>query len=601
MASYRSHWLKIVPSPDPIERSLSARFEIMLYGLIVATLLGLPLMPSSAGEPLGRLLAILTDVVLLLGAASALIVFRRGHFKPAVLVVTTGFLIAQAIGCISFGLRTGALALSGFMLPIILAGFLAGRPGLFLTIVASLATVVSTAYLETFWPSIVGFAAAQGLPDDIRLAIFMLIVCLVGMFIDQFVLTLRGALNDALARERELERIQISLEARTVELSEAKERLERELVIRKQTEAALAYERDLLHALMDNTPDMIYFKDKDSRFIRINRAQAKLLRVSNPQAAVGKTDFDFQTPGLAQTSYAEEQQIVETGQPLIDRLEFNPDANGQSHWFSTTKVPIVDTCGHVTGIIGISRDITARQEIERLKNEFISTVSHELRTPLTSIRGSLGLLSGGMAGILPDKALAMIEIAYRNSERLMGLINDLLDIEKIETGKMAFALASVELSTLVKQVIEMNMAYAAQFEVTLAFPHAPPDIWVNVDGDRLIQVLTNLISNAAKFSPPGSTVEVAVSRSYGKVHVTVADHGPGIPKNFHDHVFDKFAQADSTDARQKGGTGLGLSIAKAIVERLGGEIGFTTEIGVGTVFYVDLPEYTRQPPPDGVE
>jgi hypothetical protein len=286
MTIYARQLLKVVPSSDPIERSLSPRFQIMLYGLIAATLLGLPLMPSSAGDPLGRLLAILTDVVLLLGAGSALIVFRYGHFKAAVLLVTIGFLFAQAIGCVSFGLRTGALALSGFMLPIILAGFLAGRIGLFLTIGASLLTVGMTAYLEVAWPTAVGFAASENLSNNVRVAIFMLIVCLVGLFIDQFVLTLRGALDDALARERELERIRASLEARTAELSDAKEKLEHELGVRKQTEAALTFERDLLHALMDNLPDTIYFKDTALRFIRINRAQASYLRVRDPQAAV---------------------------------------------------------------------------------------------------------------------------------------------------------------------------------------------------------------------------------------------------------------------------------------------------------------------------
>jgi PAS domain S-box-containing protein len=418
--------------------------------------------------------------------------------------------------------------------------------------------------------------------------------CLAAIFVDQFVSTLRAALDDALARERDLERSRTSLEARTIELSKAKEALEHELSIRKHVEAALVYERDLLHAFMDNVPDMIYFKDTNSRFIRINRAQAALLDVEHPDEAVGKTDFDFQTADLAESFFVEERQIVETGQPLIDRVEYNPTPDGQPRWLSATKVPLFDKHGKVAGIIGISRDITARQEVERLKGEFIATVSHELRTPLTSIRGSLGLLVGEAIGALPHSAKTMIDISYRNTERLLALINDLLDMEKIEAGRLDFVCAPLELSALLARSIEANVSYGAQFGVTFKLAQMAPDAWVYVDGDRLMQVFTNLLSNAAKFSPPNSAVHVAISRHEDMLRVSIADRGPGIPKSFHSRIFGKFAQADSSDTRQKGGTGLGLSIAKAIVEQLGGKISFITELGVGTTFYVDLPEWHKE-------
>lgn len=242
-------------------------------------------------------------------------------------------------------------------------------------------------------------------------------------------------------------------------------------------------------------------------------------------------------------------------------------------------------------VLVIVRDISERKKVERLKNEFVSTVSHELRTPLTSIRGSLGLILGGVAGELSSEAKALMDIAYKNTERLILLINDILDIEKIESGKMSFALKPVELMPLVEQAIAANQAYAEQFQVTLALTSTLSDVEVNVDSQRLIQVLTNLMSNAAKFSPPGKTVEVSVTPYDSMIRISVKDQGPGIPQAFRDRIFQKFAQADSSDARQKGGTGLGLSIAKAIIERLNGQIGFDTESNVGTTFYCDLPRW----------
>jgi DNA-binding response OmpR family regulator len=185
----------------------------------------------------------------------------------------------------------------------------------------------------------------------------------------------------------------------------------------------------------------------------------------------------------------------------------------------------------------------------------------------------------------------MVDIAFNNSERLVRLINDILDMEKIESGKMVFEIAPTPLMPLIEQAIEANQSYAEQYGVALTLKHALPDAMANIDSDRTIQVLTNLISNAAKFSPRGSAVELSVVRLEGKIRVSVEDHGPGISEEFSSRIFQKFAQADSSDTRQKGGTGLGLSISKAIVERFGGELGFETEIGKGTTFYFDLPEW----------
>jgi PAS domain S-box-containing protein len=239
--------------------------------------------------------------------------------------------------------------------------------------------------------------------------------------------------------------------------------------------------------------------------------------------------------------------------------------------------------------IGILRDITERRNVERLKNEFVSTVSHELRTPLTSIAGSLGLLAAGAAGALPDKAERLIRIAHNNSERLVRLINDLLDIEKIESGRVEFRLSPLALRPLVEQAIEANRGYAASLGVELQLAPAAADGMVLADADRLTQVLTNLLSNAAKFSPQAGTVAIDIIDCSDTLRLSVHDDGAGIGEQFRACIFDKFSQADIVDTRQKGGTGLGLSIAKSIVERHGGRIGFESDTqGGGTTFTVDL-------------
>ncbi|MEA2990584.1 MAG: hypothetical protein QOG83_3295 [Alphaproteobacteria bacterium] len=242
-------------------------------------------------------------------------------------------------------------------------------------------------------------------------------------------------------------------------------------------------------------------------------------------------------------------------------------------------------------ILSVIVDISERRQNERLKDEFVSTVSHELRTPLTSIAGSLGLLTGGATGVMPEPTMRLLRIAHKNSERLVRLINDILDIEKIESGKVVFDLKRVEAGAIVDQAVEGNRGYAEGFGVRVRFDPAAAASYVRADPDRLVQVLTNLLSNAIKFSPREGEVVVSIDQRADAVRITVRDHGLGIPENFKPRVFEKFAQADASDARQKGGTGLGLSIVKQIVTYLGGTVGFDTPADGGTAFHVDLPRW----------
>jgi PAS domain S-box-containing protein len=239
-------------------------------------------------------------------------------------------------------------------------------------------------------------------------------------------------------------------------------------------------------------------------------------------------------------------------------------------------------------VYGVVRDVDERRRVDQMKDEFIS-VSHELRTPLTSIRGALGLLAGGVAGDLPPQARSLLEIAESNSERLVRLINDILDIEKIESGILHFGMVPLDLATSLKHALDVNAVYARYYDVSLRLVRSEPSVPVLGDPDRLQQVLANLLSNAAKFSPRGGTVEVEMVRENGRVRISVSDQGPGIPPEFRARVFERFAQAEASAGGQKGGTGLGLSISKAIAERHGGRRWFESEPGVRTTFSFDLP------------
>lgn len=239
-------------------------------------------------------------------------------------------------------------------------------------------------------------------------------------------------------------------------------------------------------------------------------------------------------------------------------------------------------------VVAIVRDISERRRMEQLKDEFVSTVSHELRTPLTSIAGSLGLLAGGVAGALPEKAARLIQIAQANSQRLVRLINDILDIEKIESGKLRLDLVPLDLRDVARRSVEGVNGYAGELGVSLTLADGDP-VAIRGDADRLIQVITNLLSNALKFSPKGGEVRITVDPEHRLARLSVVDQGPGIPDAFRARIFSKFAQADGSDTRAKGGTGLGLAIAREIAERHGGRLWFESAEGHGAAFHLDLP------------
>lgn len=258
--------------------------------------------------------------------------------------------------------------------------------------------------------------------------------------------------------------------------------------------------------------------------------------------------------------------------------------------------PLRDRDGRQNGAIQVIHDITDVQKAERLKREFVSVVSHELRTPLTSIRGSLGLVNGGVTGELPPKARKLIEIAYRNTDRLSMLINDILDMERIESGRLSLAIRPYPVRDLLNQAIEAHQGYADECRVQLAFVEPQTDAMISVDASRFQQVMANLLSNATKFSPTESVVEIGAQRTHDRVRIFVRDHGPGIAPEFRPYIFQKFSQADSSDTRAKPGTGLGLAISKGLIEIMNGRIDYETIPNAGTTFFFDLPVYIEAMP-----
>ncbi len=240
-----------------------------------------------------------------------------------------------------------------------------------------------------------------------------------------------------------------------------------------------------------------------------------------------------------------------------------------------------------SGRVALSADaqLTASEKETIL---FMSMITHELRTPLTSILGTLALLEND-DGPLNNDQQRLLSIAHRNSERLLLIINDLLDFQSLDAGRMAFHIKPTEFVALARKAVETNIGYADKYGVTFRFAAVKDKIMVNCDPLRTTQIMSNLLSNAAKFSHPGGVVEVTVERKSGFVYFMVQDHGDGIPESFKDKVFDRYAQSEKTVIQSKGGTGLGLYITKMIAEKQGGSVGFASTEGEGSTFYFALP------------
>lgn len=284
------------------------------------------------------------------------------------------------------------------------------------------------------------------------------------------------------------------------------------------------------------------------------------------------------------------EQTLAGNRPYL-RIEYRIHAlTGSWKWIEThARVVERREDGAPLRLTGTSSDITDRKDVERRQAEFVTTVSHELRTPLTSILGALDVMLEEHESHIPAEARKFLNIAYRNAARLSGLVDSILDLERVEKGLHDFRYAAVSVREFLERAIELNSGYGLRYGVRLELAEIASDIYMWVDTDRLMQVITNLLSNAAKFSPTGESIVVAADADETHVRLLVRDRGPGVPPEFRQRIFQRFAQADSLDERQRSGSGLGLSISKALVERMAGEIGYRSDPGVGTEFFVVVP------------
>ena len=367
----------------------------------------------------------------------------------------------------------------------------------------------------------------------------------------------------------------------------------------KATASMLADKTSILQSVINHMGDGVIVTDNTGKLTLFNPAAVGFLDVNwldHPSEEWPSMLGSFR-PGLLDRITVDEMPFAEAlkGQ-AVDEEEFvvRTETYPEGRHLSITARSILNENEVVNGCVAVLHDITKRRKIEQLKDDFVSVVSHELRTPLTSINGSLGLVLGGIAGLVSDEAKEMIEVAQRNSDRLVRLINDLLDMQKLESGKLELNLKPINVQALVKQALTVNAGYAVKHNVSFELTNFVGDtVWVYGDEDRMIQVLTNLLSNAAKYSPEFGQVTLEASMQDGKIKISVRDQGPGIPQEFHQEIFGKFSQADASTTRQKEGTGLGLNICKSIVTLHGGEIDFISTPGHGATFFFLLPEYQQ--------
>lgn len=373
----------------------------------------------------------------------------------------------------------------------------------------------------------------------------------------------------------------------------------RDITELQRSRDTLEDQKVFLRRVVDTDENQIFVRDEHGRFLLCNSAFAALLD-SRPEDIEGHRAEDISNAHLLLALLQGEAELLcGSGELRISEVALT-DALGQERWLQVVKRPMSVSSG-ACYVVTVAVDMSLRRRMEQMKTEFISTVSHELRTPLTAIRGALGMLVGGIAGKIDDDMRPLLDIAHKNSERLVHLINDILDIEKLEAGRLPFHFSRCDVRKLVEQALVDLKPYGDGFDVSLRLdaPDVPLQAEAYLDPDRFAQVMANLLSNAIKHSPAGGVVSVDLRSDGGSLEIGVKDRGSGIPESFRSRIFERFAQADSSDARKRGGTGLGLGLAitRSLVQQMHGQIGFDSQAGQGTRFWVTLPLAPEQAAP----
>lgn len=410
--------------------------------------------------------------------------------------------------------------------------------------------------------------------------------------VDLLVHTMNMMIENLNITHDELKNANVNLEKkvaeRTVVLEKSNISLENEIKLRKDFEVALIESKEKFHHYFAYNLVGMGVINKDGSWHEVNNQLSFLfgLDVNALQEKTWESLFYKKDVSFLAERFTDlfERKVDEFSTELqIDR------PNGHVVDVELSASLIKDENNDADTLLLLLQDISSKKEAEKLTNEFVATVSHELRTPLSSIGGSLKIIQSGTLGEVSADVSKFVDIAKRNTDRLLTLVNDLLDFQKIIANGITFEFKDVSFKQQLKNIIANNQSYAEAYNTRLVFPSAIPDIQIHIDALRFEQVMANLISNACKFNKPDMDVEINSWIENDMLCISVVDHGEGIPEEFHERMFQQFSQANSSDTRRVGGTGLGLAISKQLVERMHGQIGFETEQGVGTTFWIKLP------------
>ena len=378
-------------------------------------------------------------------------------------------------------------------------------------------------------------------------------------------------------------------------------------------------ENHFLHNLLDNIPDMVYFKDKNNKFVLVNKAHSEALNL-NPKQIVGKSDLDFFPEELAKTFFEDDNNVMQSGIPIIGKITKAKREDGGYTYISTTKVPHYDENGNIIGTMGITRNITdlmvAQEELRiyknhleetikertkelkeknekllkmyNLKSDFTSAVSHELRTPLTAMRESINIILEEETGPINEEQKEFLDLAKKNVDRLSRLINDVLDFQKLEAGKTKFSIKSNNINDVAKEVQASMLSLAKKKNLELKLDTDEKISNINFDKDKIIQVITNLVNNALKFTETGS-ITIKTQLQENKILVSIEDTGCGIKEEDIPKLFQRFEQVEKGSTRKPGGTGLGLAISKEIIKQHKGDIWIESIFNEGSKFFFFIP------------
>ena len=371
-----------------------------------------------------------------------------------------------------------------------------------------------------------------------------------------------------------------------IQQSELYGQIQSELKERKQAEAVLREAERRWRSLLDNVQLIVVGLDRSGNVNYVNPFFLKLTGYTNPEV-LGKNWFENFVPRSDQQSIHTvfSEVLTDNAHPYYQNAILTK--SGEHIFIAWNNTMLQDSLGDIIGTISIGEDITQRQKIEQIKDEFIGIVSHELRTPLTGIQMSLGLIKTGVYDRKPEKARRMIEIALLDTNRLVNLVNDILDLERLDSGRALLEKTVCKAADLMQQAVDSIQAIATQEQISLII--TPTDVEVCVAADTIVQTLTNLLSNAIKFSPAQSTIHLSAENQMDFVLFQVCDRGRGIPADKLELIFGRFQQVDASDSREKGGTGLGLAICRSIIERHSGKIWAESILGAGSTFFFTLP------------